>query len=183
VKILNMSTTGALIEGAVLPGVGTLVQLIRGTLIVHALVAWSAEVRCGLKFSGGVDVPQWRANPTNTEQQRVDEVVRLVKAGAVPLPARRDAEFGGYNESPEASTQLSVDLRRASELLEHLGAALASDPDVVVRHGPKLQNLDIAMQVIGAIETIVAGKSDLNIDRLKLAGLRRSADQAFQRSV
>jgi len=178
VKIRNMSASGALVEGAVLPSVGTLVQLIRGELIVHALVAWSAERRCGLKFSGSVDARQWRASPINSEQERVDEIVRLVKAGAVPLPVPPLAQFDS-----EPGPQLSGDLRRASELLDELGAALASDPDVVTRHADKLQNLDIAMQVIAAVETIVAGRSDLNSDGPKLLALRRSADQALQRGV
>jgi hypothetical protein len=177
-----MSASGALVEGAVLPSVGSLVQLIRGELIVHALVAWSAESRCGLKFSGSVDTRQWRASPVNTEQERVDEIVRLVKAGAVPLPVPPLAQFDPRTD-PEPGPQLSGDLRRASELLDELGAALASDPEVVTRHGPKLQNLDIAMQVIAAVETIIAGRSDLNSDGPKLLALRRSADQALQRGA
>jgi hypothetical protein len=182
VKIRNMSASGALVEGAVLPSVGALVQLIRGELIVHALVAWSAESRCGLKFSGSVDARQWRASPINSEQERVDEIVRLVKAGAVPLPVPPLAQLD-LPTDPEPGPQLSGDLRRASELLDELGAALASDPDVVTQHGPKLQNLDIAMQVIAAVETIIAGRSDLNSDGSKLLALRRSADQALQRGV
>jgi len=182
VKIRNMSASGALVEGVVLPGVGALVQLIRGALIVHALVAWTAEARCGLKFSGVVDVQQWRAVPTNTEQQRVDEVVRLVKAGVVPLPVPPLAHVGGHKNS-EPGPELSGDLRRASELLDDLGAALATDSDVVMRHGAALQNLDIAMQVIAAVETIIAGGSDPNNDGLKLLALRTSADQALQRGI
>lgn len=180
VKIRNMSISGALVEGAVLPQVGALVQLIRGALIVHALVAWTADGRCGLKFSGAVDVQLWRAATTNAEQQRVDEVVRLVKAGVVPLPVPPLAQS---TRQAEPGVELSGDLRRASELLDGLGAALASDPDVVMRHGTALQSLDIAMQVIAAVETIIAGRSDLGTDAVKLAGLRRSADQALLRDV
>src|SRR4051812_20135059 len=82
VKIRNISATGALLEGEGLPAAGALVQLIRGGLIAHGLVAWSDSGRCGLRFSGTIDVPHWRM--INSDQQRVDEVVRLVKAGAVP---------------------------------------------------------------------------------------------------
>lgn len=181
VKIRNLSTSGALVEGGALPGVGSLVQLIRGSLIVHALIAWSAGSRCGLKFSGGVDVQLWRAAPINSEQQRVDEVVRLVKAGAVPLPVPPLGKLDQRNPRPEPRAQLSGDMRRASDLLDHLGAVLASDPEVVVRYGPDLQNLDIAMQIIAAIETIISDDSDARSDATKLIGLRRSADQALQR--
>lgn len=182
VKIRNISSTGALVEGAVIPSIGTLVQLVRGGLIVHGLVAWSVDGRCGLKFSGCVDVQQWRAAPNNSEQQRVDEVVRLVRAGAVPLAVPQPSQLRPH-ESCEPGETLSGDLRRASELLDNLGGALASDVDIVTRHGPALQNLDIAMQVIAAVEAVIAGRSDLEIDSTKLPGLRRSADQALQRGL
>lgn len=176
-----MSISGALVEGGALPSVGAVVQLIRGSLIVHGIVVRSAEDRCGLKFSGGVDVQQWRATTTNTEQQRVDEVVRLVKAGAVPLPVPPLIQLGQHHERLALGPQLSDDLQRASELLDDLGSVLASDPDVVTRYGPALQNLDIAMQVIAAVEKIISGDCAMNTDATKLLGLRRSADQALRR--
>jgi len=46
-----------------------------------------------------------------------------------------------------------------------------------------LQNLDIAMQVIAVVESIIAGRSDFEVDGVKLAGLRRSADQALHQGV
>ena len=180
VKIRNISTTGALLEGATIPAEGSLVQLVRGGLIVHGLVAWASDCRCGLKFSGSVDVQQWRASPSNSEQQRVDEIVRLVKAGAVPLPVPPLSQIAEPAQVRETSADLSADLRRASKLLEVLGGVLASDPELVMQHGTALQNLDIAMQVIAAVEAIIAGDSDLEIDATKLPGLRRSADQALQ---
>ena len=177
VKIRNISSAGALLEGPAIPDPGSLVQLVRGALIVHGLVAWSADGRCGIKFSGTVDVQQWRAVPGNSEQQRVDEVVRLVKAGAVPLPVPplvRSEELG------DPGADLSTDLRRALDLLDRLGEALAGDEELVTRHTTALQNLDIAMQVIAAIGAIVTGESDPEIDATKLSGLRRSADQALR---
>jgi hypothetical protein len=179
VKIRNMSSTGALLEGAIVVGVGALVQLVRGQLIVHGLIAWTEDGRCGLKFSGCVDVHQWRAVRTNSEQDRVDEVVRLVKAGAVPLPVPPLSQRP-LQESHDPGIELSLDLRRASDLLDDLGEVLASDLDIVTRHGAALQNLDIAMQVIAAVGAIIAGHSDFETDRTKLPGLRRSADEALQ---
>lgn len=180
VKIRNISTTGALVEGTTIPAGGSLVQLVRGGLIVHGLVAWSCEGRCGLKFSGSVDVQQWRASPSNSEQQRVDEIVRLVKAGAVPLPVPPLSQVGEPEEVRDTSSDLSADLARASRLLEILGEVLAGDANIVTQHGTALQNLDIAMQVIAAVEAIMTGECDLEIDATKLQGLRRSADQALQ---
>lgn len=179
VKIRNISATGALLESGVVPSVGALVQLVRGRLIVHGLVIWSAEDRWGLKFSGSVDVQEWRASPSNIEQQRVDEVVRLVRAGAVPFPAPPPAHSRNPDEAADPAAQRSADLRRVSDLLEDLADALAGDAEVVARHGPVLQNLDIAMQVLAAVDGMSAGRGDPD-DCEKMAGLRRSVDQALQ---
>ena len=156
VKIRNLSASGALIEGPTNASLGSLVQLVRGALIVHALVVWFAEGKCGLKFSGLVDVPEWRAAPINAAQQRVDEIVRLVKAGAVPLPVRRISPTSNPEDSGDGNTALSGQLRRASELLNSLGDVLTNDPDIVTRHGTALQNLDIAIQLIAAVEVVIA---------------------------
>jgi hypothetical protein len=178
-----MSVTGAQLECVMLPDVGALVQLIRGALIVHALVVWSAEGRCGLKFSGRADVAAWRTVPVNTEQQRVDEVIRLVKAGAVPLPVPPLGEFAQNHERHDAGLQVTDDLRRACALLDELATVLAGDRELVERHGSALQNLDIAMQVIAAVSAISAGETGLNADASKVLALRRSADQALLRGL
>lgn len=183
IKIRNMSATGALLEGSVIPRVGSLVQLVRGTLIAHGLVAWATDARCGLKFSGRVDVQSWRAAPTNAEQQRVDEVVRLVKAGAVPLPVPPLGQGRPEDRAAAGTSELASDLRQVSELLDKLGNELASDPDIVTRHGPALQHVDIAMQMIAAIEAIIADHQNLEPTTMKLVGLRRSAEQALQRGA
>lgn len=165
VRIRNIAATGALVEAAIAPPVGRLVQLVRGGLIVHGLVAWSANGRCGLKFSGSVDVDQWRATPANREQQRVDEVVRLVKAGAVPLPVSSLAQPQEREADCHSEGQLCSDLRRASVLLDNLGEILASDPYVVTRHGAALQNVDIAKQVIDAVQAALASTDEVGDGR------------------
>jgi hypothetical protein len=66
-----------------------------------------------------------------------------------------------------------------SDLLEDLVEVLAGDAEVVARHGPALQNLDIAMQVLAAIDADSLADGDIQ-DPEKLPGLRRSADQALR---
>ena len=178
VKVRNMSASGALIECGTVPHSGSLVQLVRGELIAHGLVTWSAEGQCGIRFSGTVNVQQWRATPTNSEQQRVDDVVRLVKAGAIPLPLPPLSEAVSAGSTPEAGEHLAGDLRRVAQLIEQMGSELAGDSSVVDRHARPLQSLDIAAQVLAAVEAILAGERD--VDATKLAGLRRSADEALR---
>jgi len=95
----------------------------------------------------------------------------------VPLPV---PPLAGPEQIGDPAAEISGDLRRALALLDRLGEALAGDPDTVTRHGTALQKLDIAMQVVSAVEAIVTGESDPEIDATKLSGLRRSADQALQ---
>lgn len=179
VKIRNIASAGALLDAAVVPPAGALVQLVRGGLIVHGLVAWSAEGRCGLKFSGSIDVQEWRAAPANREQERVDEVVRLVKAGAVPLPVASLSQPQDSDEVPDHCGELSGELRRTSDLLESLGEVLANDPDVVARHGDALQSLDIALQMIGSVDAILATHKETCTEAPGRPGLRICADQAL----
>ena len=174
VKIRNISSTGALLESRTMLTAGVLVQLVRGSLIVHGLVAWAEDGRYGLKFSGSVDVQQWRATPMNAEQQRVDDVVRLVKAGAVPLPINAPSP-----DRPDDANELSADLQRASALIGKLADRLAKDSIVVALYATELQNLDIAIQIIAAVEGILIGKTDLGTGTAKFASLRKSADQAL----
>jgi hypothetical protein len=174
VKIRNLSTMGALIELST-PIAGTgVVQLVRGPLIVFAVIIWAEGNQCGLKFSGAIDVQHWRSAPANGEQQRVDDIVRLVKSGAI-LPAASPAQIPETKED----RPLSADLKLAAELLFKLGERLAGDEAVIASHGAELQNLDIALQMIGAVEAMLSGQSDLVSDTSKIVGLRRSADQAL----
>jgi len=144
-------------------------------------VTWSTETRCGLQFSGSVDVRQWQACPSNAEQERVDEVVRLVKAGAVPLPVPALGEQRQPRKPSASADDLPRDLERVMELLAQMGEELAGDPEIILQHGTALQNLDIASQLIDAIRELVTGHDTPKHAYDKLDGLRRSADQALLR--
>lgn len=180
VMIRNISAAGALIEGATLPKAGAVLHLVRGALAVRGIAMWATGGRCGVSFSDNIDVQQWRAARKNTEQQRVDEVVRLVKAGAVPLPVRSFGHSSKGGENAPGSAELSRDLRLVSDLVGRLGEELARDSELVKRHGAALQLVDIAMQIIGAVETTLAGREDAGNSAAKLEGLRRSADEALR---
>ena len=182
VRIRNIAATGALLEGGPVPSAGTLVQLVRGELIVHGLVAWSTQAQFGLKFSGCVDVQEWLAAPGNRHQQWVDDVVNLVKAGAVPLPVANLApseDDGKGTPGPD----LARDLGHASDLVGNLGEVLANDLEVVTRHGDALQILDIAKQIIDAVRTSLGTQTAAAAEAVRLTGLRRSAEQALLKGV
>lgn len=167
VKVRNMSATGALIEASAVPEQGADVQLIRGRLAVPATVVWSTEGRCGLRFSSLVCVAEWLAPPGNADQQRVDETVRLLRLGAVPLP-QRSAPAAKAHCNAGQSIRLGEDLQRVSRLIASLGDDLAGDTDVLIRHSDKLQTLDIAIQTISAVADALAAS---NLDEAALARL------------
>ncbi len=174
VKIRDLSSSGAQVEGREFPEVGSAMTLVRGRLSVRGHVTWSAERRCGLHFTKRISVSGWMASPVNGEQQRVDHVVAVVKAGAVPK-----ATPG--HPHPPAVEGLADDLRRVSKLLETLGDDLASDPAIVTGHGVMLQNLDIALQTLTVLaETVGSGEDPGDaVNRVRLDDLRISCDQAL----
>jgi hypothetical protein len=183
VKIRNMSVTGALVESPVIPPLGSSVLLLRGSFSAAGRVVWIDRNRCGLHLSAAVNVRDWMALPANTEQQRVDQIVALVKAGAIPIPAGSLAE---RLELPASLTndRLTEDLGLISQLIDDLGDDLASDPETLMHHGTKLQNLDIAMQMLTAICNALSAEDRGDGSRMaRLEDLRTSCGQALGKAA
>lgn len=173
VRIRNLSVAGALVEGAALPEVSTLVRLVRGGLAVPAQVVWSDEGRCGLRLLSTVLVSDWLASPAHHEQQRIDGVVHLAKAGATQFPV------GGPRPDLPRPSQLAHDLRTVGRLVETLSDALADDDELVSRHGRVLQNLDVVVQTISAVADFLSGGPDQSATASRLANVRASYTQAL----
>lgn len=55
VRLRNISRTGARVESAVLPPVGSIVRFIRGDLAVSARVVWTGRASLGLEFREAID--------------------------------------------------------------------------------------------------------------------------------
>lgn len=149
VKVRNMSEHGALIETSVAPSAGENVLLSRGSLVVSGTVVWSTGSRCGLRFASGIAVRDWMAAPTNPGQATVDAMIAQVRLSihhAAQLTSR-EAEAAPKRDAAEGLSQ-------AASLLEQLANALSDDAEVVARHGDKLQNLDLALQLIAAVRAV-----------------------------
>lgn len=150
VKVRNMSPKGAMVDTPLMAPPGTEVDLMRGALVVRGTVIWSSANRCGLRFLSEVSVKDWLAAPNQAQQQRVDEIVALVKAGAI---ADHDG-LAGLTDAPHevrSQEQLVDDLGAVVRLMQDLEDELAGCDETVERHGVKLQNLDIAMQMLRAV--------------------------------
>ena len=180
VKVRNMSASGAMVDTPLAPTRGTSVDLMRGPLVARGTVIWSSGNRVGLRFSSEVSVKDWLAPPTAVHQQRVDEIVALVKAGGLPPgdPASLDRTAARDARTHE---QLVDDLAATMRLLSDLEDDLAACDETLARHGVKLQNLDIAMQMLRAVSAELIPDSTERVSLSKLEDLRVTCAKALGR--
>ena len=180
VKVRNMSPNGAMVDTSLAPTRGTSVDLMRGPLIARGTVIWSSGNRVGLRFSSDVSVKEWLAPPTAVHQQRVDEIVALVKAGGLPQGDPASADRAASQEARKHE-QLVDDLAATMRLLSDLEVDLASCDETLARHAMKLQNLDIAMQMLQAVAAELTPGSDERVSLAKLGDLRVTCAKALGR--
>jgi len=141
VRIRNLSPSGALIEGIVLPLPGALVRLSRGSFHVSGEVVWSADGRSGLRFSNSISVPEWLpgASPASG-QHHIDELVFKAKLGR-PAPVEHPAPAG-----PASSGDVALELARLASGLTRLCYELAADDHVASRFPENLQIIEATAQ-------------------------------------
>jgi hypothetical protein len=141
VKVRNISSGGALVEGAALPPPGTPCRLIRGDISLEAQIVWLQASRVGLQFHGRAKVADWLPSGQST-QTDVDRAVAQTKAELTHAPIARSA-------TPLISTALTAaDVAKVADTLEILGDELADDPAVVAGYMAKLQAFDISVQTL-----------------------------------
>jgi hypothetical protein len=175
VRVRNMSPNGAMVETPVGPPPGTQVHLKRGVLAARGTVSWRSANRCGLHFDSEVSVRDWLAVPAKGEQQRVDDIVAMVKAGG-PGPTVEKL----IAEAPRTHEQLTEDLSEVVKLMQDLEDDLSSSDATRERHGMKLQHLDIAMQMLRALAAELGPRGrDVASGSAKLRDLRVACSQAL----
>src|SRR5438046_6427209 len=89
-----MSRSGALIEGAVLPPVGSDVRLCRGSLWVSGRLVWAKANKAGLRFEASVVVADWLpSGKRDSGQLLIDEMVHQTRLGTPSTsPPMRSAD-------------------------------------------------------------------------------------------
>lgn len=183
VKIRNMSVDGAMVEADSTPAIGAQVEVLRGKLCAKATIMWSADGRCGLRFASPVIVKDWLAPPAKAEQNRVDDIVAIIKSGK--LPAASDRLFEAERQSaPRSNRELVEDLQAVAMLIQDLEEELVNSEETLARHGQKLQNLDIAAQMVRAICQALTSDdaSSHAFASAKLRDLRLSSAHAFRKN-
>ncbi len=155
VRIRNMSVTGALIEGPVLPLPDTRVELVRAELHATGRIAWVDNGRCGVALDARVSVGTWLSGKFPAHQAQVDALVEEARRDldtspdkVVPLP---DPASGLGRNDPATD-----EIDKIIATLATLEDALTADPAVVAAHMVELQALDEAQQRLVALKRRLA---------------------------
>lgn len=147
VRIRNMSRTGALIEGSLIPPAGAPVRLSRSSLSVPAEIVWLRGTRAGVRFGSAVTVAEWLPRAKSaTGQHRVDEIVYSYTAemGAMRTATAPKAGSVARPEIEKELLDLSASLNAAAE-------ELAADDHAMERHSSALQAIDVVAQKLEQI--------------------------------
>lgn len=139
VKLRNISSIGALIEGERLPDTGSAIELRKGPLAVPGSVGWRNANRAGLAFSTSTDVAYWM--PNKHGQAKVDQAFQRLKEEQV---RSSDAKPAPLHQSAITAS----DMKRVAASLDDLADALALNDHVIFHYANKLQALDIAAQLL-----------------------------------
>ena len=140
VRVRNMSTKGALIDGPLIPAEGAQVQLSRGSLNVTGEIVWRSDHRAGLRFSSAVRVGDWiPGSGGHSAQQRVDGTIH---------DYRMARSFGEPAAEGPAMADEVFELARA---LGHVAEELASDHAAAERHLAALQTIDAAARALESL--------------------------------
>jgi hypothetical protein len=170
VRLRDLSADGVRIEGANLPGTGTSVQIRRGSLLAGGTVMWRDRKGCGLQFDAPLPLDDWvgkraksdlavaaGANASNLEP------VPTVTSPA-SLQALRDA----------LPHRLAEELAFVGRLLKSLGDELSSEPMIVLRHGERLQNIDLSTQILGHVAALLVAKHpEQEVAAIDMVSLRK----------
>lgn len=143
VKIRNLSPSGALIEGMLIPSKGTPLSLRRGSLNVAGAVAWTNNGRAGVEFEAPTSVGPWLPGGEKMlKQGRIEAIIHGAKEQL--LPSARAA-------LPRPGPITQTEIEKSRDMLQALADSLVDDMNVVLHHGDQLQSLDFAIQVLGRL--------------------------------
>jgi hypothetical protein len=145
VRIRNISSSGALLQGDTLPRAGTIVRMVRGSLAASGAIRWCRDGRAGLSFTDAIQVEDWlRSCASKAHQQGVDAIVTAVKSGA--QFAMPDSGKPPFQKNAPPSGLLDV-----QKIVAAVAERLAADPAMLERHAGEIQQLDFAASIIASL--------------------------------
>lgn len=175
IRLRDLSTSGARIEGPRLPAVGVAVQIDRGALNCNGTIVWRDSKGCGVRFDDPLDLDAWMPGLAARDQGAVDELVEAVQTGeAEVLPFPTPASLPPPSIQTLLPARLAEELAYVARMLESLGEELCGEPLLVMRHAAKLQDLDISAQILGHVAAVlVADRPEQAIDSIGMTSLRK----------
>jgi hypothetical protein len=170
VRIRNISETGALIEGDVLPEVGTILRLQRGDHEAGAEVMWAKAGRCGVRFGGAIDVAAWigtQAAAARASFSDADSQVPPLPASLLPQAPPRDLC------EAQMPRRVGEELAYVQRLIEGIGNELAGNPLIVHRYARTFQDFDLASQILGHLARVLMADDSIRAaERVGMQELR-----------
>lgn len=155
VRIRNLSETGALVEGGIVPATGSRLILKRLDLEIAGEVVWSGPGRCGVRFEGCVCVSDWIAGrQTMMSRTRVEEAQAEARIRSASFRTPVAEALDPVNDI-DIEKRLAEELGYVQRLLETMGDDLAGDPAVLQRHFRSLQGVDLACQILGHVAAVI----------------------------
>jgi len=134
VRVRNISSRGALIDGPTLPGPGARIRLSRGSLTVNGELAWRDEHYGGINFDNDIDVERWAQRVGHKGQQRIDVVISALRRSE-PVPENLKSA------APTSLSQISAELDEVCERLANLPGLSATVGEELVRLDSVAQRL------------------------------------------
>lgn len=185
VLLRNVSETGVLVEGSGLPGPGEALTLRKGAFEITGSVAWAMGTRCGVRFDSAVDIrslvegQRRSARPAGAHQSHVDALQAKIRSGLSLAEERPFSSAHAPRPPALVDKRLAEELGYVARLLDVLADQLVADPIVINRHGPALQSLDLANQLLGHVANVlVAADREAAIAAIGNAELRARLNRA-----
>ena len=174
VRIRNLSVRGAMIESPGLPRDGSEIVIERTGMKVGATLRWASGPRAGVQFDRTIDLAAWSPSLALSarNQADVDSAMAAVRAGLAPAaPAERSKRAP---DDAQLRGRISEEMSGVARMLEAAGNALAGDPAVIARHMERLQELDMASQMLIELAALLAAENSTTaLGSLKLSDLHR----------
>jgi hypothetical protein len=117
VRIRNLSSRGALVDGRDLPEEGARVRLQRGSLTANGDIAWQRGNHAGIRFDDALSVAEWVSPTGHSGQRRVDMVVAAVRNEVAADEEPQSSNVGDQLVTPEL---LSRELQQICQLITDL---------------------------------------------------------------
>lgn len=154
VTVRNLSATGALIQSRTDLAEEVDVTLARGSLRATGSLVWREGRLGGIKFANPINLAVWVPGATYQGQLDVDRAVAESRGIEVLKPTVVE-QASSPEETEHLSERIAQELSFVARKLDALGNELSDDPTIVARHAMRLQDLDIATQVLGHLARLI----------------------------